>query len=250
MNLSGILQGGCDPAQFWNGVLQAAADDWRLRQCVALQVEEGSVKLFGESEGSNLRTAPPGVRKVIMGGVSELKDLEEGGLFWLIQPLEIIGSDISFTLVTARETVLAPDEQVHLKNFVESAVAAFSAQRKAEAAGKSLGEISRVVDLGLIIGESAHFGEAASRLCNELGTELSAMRVTLGWRKKGIMELISTNHGGRMRNDTETAGALARAMDEAAEQDCEVGVPPIKGAEINRQHKVFSEAHANCQIVS
>jgi RND family efflux transporter MFP subunit len=87
-------------------------------------------------------------------------------------------------------------------------------------------------------------------LCNELGTELSAMRVTLGWRKKGIMELISTNHGGRMRNDTETAGALARAMDEAAEQDCEVGVPPIKGAEINRQHKVFSEAHANCQIVS
>ncbi|MCX8239309.1 MAG: efflux RND transporter periplasmic adaptor subunit [Akkermansiaceae bacterium] len=250
MNLSGILQGGCDPAQFWNGVLQAAADDWRLRQCVALQVEEGSVKLFGESEGSNLRTAPPGVRKVIMGGVSELKDLEEGGLFWIIQPLEIIGSGMSFTLVTARETALAPDEQVHLKNFVESAVAAFSAQRKAEAAGKSLGEISRVVDLGLIIGESAHFGEAASRLCNELGTELSAMRVTLGWRKKGIMELISTNHGGRMRNDTETAGALARAMDEAAEQDCEVGIPSIKGAEINRQHKVFSEAHANCQIVS
>jgi hypothetical protein len=40
------------------------------------------------------------------------------------------------------------------------------------------------------------------------------MRVTIGWRKKGLMELIATNHGGRIRNDTETAGALGRAMDE------------------------------------
>ncbi len=250
MNLSGILEAGADPAVFWKRVLESVANDWQLRQCVALQVADGAVKIFGESDGSNLRSAPPSVRKAIMAGSDEAQELEEGGLFWLVQRLEIIGTDSGFTLVTARESALTAVEQSHMRTFLESAVAAFSANRKAEASAKSLDEISRVVDLGLIIGESPHFGEAANRVCNELETELSAMRVTLGWRKKGLMELVATNHGGRLRNDTETAGALARAMDEAAEQDCEVGVPSIHGAEINRQHKVFSEAHANCQIIS
>jgi hypothetical protein len=250
MNLSGILKAGSDPAVFWKHVLESVANDWQLRQCVALQVTDGAVKIFGESEGSNLRAAPPAVRKAIMAGADEPQELEESGLFWLLQRLEIIGTETGFTLVTARETAMTENERAHMRTFLESAVAAFSATRKAEASAKSLEEISRVVDLGLIIGESPHFGEAANRVCNELETELSAMRVTLGWRKKGLMELIATNHGGRLRNDTETAAALARAMDEAAEQDCEVGVPSIHGAEINRQHKVFSEAHANCQIVS
>lgn len=250
MNLGDILNGGTDPADFWNRMLQAAAENWNLRQCVAVQITDGNVNLFGSSEASNLRTAPPAVRKAIMANGAEAREIEEGGLYWLVQPLEVVGTDLHFILIVARETPLAPNEKGHLRQFVETAVTAFSAQRKADASEKSLGEISRVVDLGLIIGESAHFGEAASRLCNELETELGAMRVTLGWRKKGLMELIATNHGGRMRNDTETAGALSRAMDEAAEQNCEVGVPAIEGAEINRQHKVFSEAHGNCQIVS
>lgn len=250
MNLAEILQGGADPASFWTRTVQAVADQWQLSQCVALQVEDGNVKLFGSSEGSNLRTAPPNVRKAIMSGGPEAQLLEEGGVHWVVQPMEVVGTEMSFILVSARSSAIDHSEQTQIQAFVESAVTAFSAQRKAEASEKSLGEISRVVDLGLIIGESAHFGEAANRLCNELETELSAMRVTLGWRKKGLMELVATNHGGRMRNDTETAGALGRAMDEAAEQNCEVGVPTVQGAEISRQHKAFSEAHANCQIVS
>lgn len=250
MNLGDLLQAASDPAEFWSGLLESAAETWRLKQCVALQVIDGSVKMFGASEGSNLRSAPPGVRKAIMANSASAHELEEGGLHWLLLPLEIAGSEMKFTLVAAREMALDTLEQSQLQLFLESGVVAFSACRKAEASEKSLGEISRVVDLGLIIGESAHFGEAANRLCNELETELGAMRVTMGWRKKGLMELEATNHGGRMRNDTETAGALARAMDEAAEQDCEVGAPRIKGAEINRQHQAFSESHGNCQIVS
>lgn len=250
MSLGDLLQAGSDPAKFWNGLLESVADNWQLDQCVALQVADGGVKIFGLSEGSNLRAAPQGVRKVIMSNVTEPHSLEESGSHWLIQPMEIAGTDMDFTLVAARASALEENEQKQLRHFIESGVAAFSAHLKAEASEKSLGEISRVVDLGLIIGESAHFGEAASRLCNELESELGAMRVTLGWRKKGLMELVATNHGGRLRNDTETAAALSRAMDEAAEQDCEVGNPAIKGAEINRQHKVFSESHGNCQIVS
>lgn len=250
MNLGDILEGGNDPGGFWNRMLQAAGDNWDLSQCVAVQAADGEVKLFGSSDRSNLRTAPPSVRKAIMAGGSEGQEIEEAGVAWLVMPLEVAQATVRFTLVVARNPALDQSEQGHLRQFVESAVTAFSSERKAEASAKSLGEISRVVDLGLIIGESAHFGEAANRLCNELETELSAMRVTLGWRKKGLMELIATNHGGRMRNDTEIAGALCRAMDEAAEQDCEVGVPSVAGAEINRQHKAFSEAHGNCQIVS
>lgn len=250
MNLGDLLQAASDPAKFWNSLLESAAETWQLKQCVALQVVEGSVKMFGASKGSNLRSAPPGVRKAIMANAATAQELEEGGLHWLLQPLEIAGSEMTFTLVAARETALDELEKSQLRLFLESGVVAFSACRKAEASEKSLAEISRVVDLGLIIGESAHFGEAANRLCNELETELGAMRVTIGWRKKGLMELEATNHGGRMRNDTETAGALARAMDEAAEQNCEVGAPAIQGAEINRQHQIFSESHGNCQIVS
>ena len=250
MSLGDLFQAGVDPEKFWSGLLESAADNWQLDQCVALQVADGAVKVFGLSEGSNLRIAPKGVRKVIMSNVTEPHSLEEGGLHWLIQPMEITGTGMKFTLLVARVSVLEENEQTQLRHFIESGVAAFSAYRKADASEKSLREISRVVDLGLIIGESAHFGEAANRLCNELESELSAMRVTLGWRKKGLMELVATNHGGRLRNDTEIAAALSRAMDEAAEQDCEVGNPAIKGAEINRQHKVFSESHGNCQIVS
>ena len=250
MNLGEILQSGSDPAGFWAQTLQAVADQWQLTQCVALQVEDEDVKIFGLSEGSNLRAAPANVRKAIMATGPEIQSIEESGLYWLVHPMEVVGSGMSFLLVLARETEVLESERIQIRTFVEAAVLAFSAQRKAESSERSLREISRVVDLGLIIGESAHFGEAANRLCNELETELAAMRVTLGWRKKGLMELIATNHGGRIRNDTEIAGALGRAMDEAAEQNCEVGVPSIKGAEINRQHKAFSEAHANCQIIS
>jgi len=250
MNLGEILEGGANPADFWVRMIQAVSDQWQLTQCVALQIDGDAIKLFGSSEGSNLRTAPQNVRKAIMADSSEVQVIEISGVHWVVHPMNVVGFDMSFVLVFSREFELLEPERIQIRNFVESAVTAFSAQRKAEASEKSLSEISKVVDLGLIIGESAHFGEAANRLCNELETELAAMRVTLGWRKKGLMELISTNHGGRIRNDTETAGALGRAMDEAAEQDCEVGVPSIRGAEINRQHKAFSEAHANCQIVS
>ena len=248
MSLAGILGKGADPSVFWKEMLDEVARQWRLDQCVALQVSDGEVRLFGESEGSQLRSAPPAVRKAVMSGGAQ--ELQEGILHWWIQPVEMASGGQEFLMVVARESALAADEKVQLVHFVEAGVTAFTAERKAEASEKSLGEISRVVDLGLIIGESAHFGEAASRLCNELETELKAMRVTLGWRKKGLMELIATNHGGRMRNDTETAGALGRAMDEAAEQNCEVGVPAVAGAEINRQHRAFSESHGNCRIVT
>ena len=250
MKLEDILSNGNDPSDFWNGMLQAAADDWQLRQCVALQVDGDSVKVFGSSEGSNLRAAPPAVRKLIMANAAEPQMLEEKAEHWLVQPLKIVGTEVRFQLVVARESALTETEQIYLCRFVEVAVAAFTAQRQAESSDKSLNEISRVVDLGLIIGESAHFGEASMRLCNELDSQLQAMRVTLGWRKKGLMELVATNHGGRVRNDTETAGALARAMDEAADQDCEVGEPSIEGAEINQQHRAFSQAHGNCKIFS
>lgn len=248
MTIGSILGKGADPAVFWKELLNEASARWQLDQCVALQVNDGELRLFGESNGSNLRSAPQGVRRAITSGSAQ--DLEEGGFHWWIEPVEIAGSGQKFLLVTARVSSLAQEGRNQILDLLDAAVTAFTAERKAEASEKSLGEISRVVDLGLIIGESAHFGEAASRLCNELETELKAMRVTLGWRKKGLMELVATNHGGRMRNDTETAGALGRAMDEAAEQDCEVGVPAVEGAEINRQHKAFSESHGNCRIVT
>ncbi|NWK55880.1 efflux RND transporter periplasmic adaptor subunit [Verrucomicrobiaceae bacterium N1E253] len=250
MNLEDILNTGEDPSDFWNNVLQAVAEDWQLSQCVALQVDGDSVKLFGASQGSNLRSAPAAVRKAIMTHSPQPQVLEENKECWMVLPLEISGSASQISLVAARDGALTETEQRHLCRFVEVAVAAFTAQKKAEVSEKSLDEISRVVDLGLIIGESAHFGEASMKLCNELDTQLKAMRVTLGWRKKGLMELVATNHGGRVRNDTETAGALARAMDEAAEQDCEVGEPKLAGAEINQQHRAFSQSHGNCQIFS
>lgn len=248
MTVGSILGKGADPAVFWKELLNEASARWQLDQCVALQVNDGELRLFGESNGSNLRSAPQGVRRAITSG--SVQDLEEGGFHWWIEPVEIAGSGQKFLLVTARVSSLAQEEKNQILDLVDAAVTAFTAERKAEASEKSLVEISRVVDLGLIIGESAHFGEAASRLCNELETELKSMRVTLGWRKKGLMELVATNHGGRMRNDTEIAGALGRAMDEAAEQNCEVGVPAVEGAEINRQHKAFSESHGNCRIVT
>jgi hypothetical protein len=251
MNLEDILNKDNDPSDFWNKLAQSAADDWHLSQCVVLQVEAKSIKLHGASAGSNLKSSPLAIRKAIMDNPHQAELIELEGEYWLIQPIKITAAGgPGLTLVASRTSALSETEQAHLGHFVEVAAAAFSAQRKAESSENSLNEISQVVDLGLMIGESVHFGEAAIRLCNELDSQLNAMRVTLGWRKKGLMELIATNHGGRVRNDTETAAALARAMDEAAEQDCEVGIPPVAGAEINQQHRAFSQSHGNCKMVS
>ena len=250
MNPEDILNAGSNPSDFWNKVVESAARDWHLSLCGVLQIHGDSIKLFGESEGGKLRSAPPDVRKAIMANASEAQSMEARGENWLVLPFHIAGSAERLILVVSRDTALTDTEQVYLGRFVEFAAAAFSAQLKAETAQSSLDEISQVVDLGLMIGESAHFGEAATRLCNELDSQLDAMRVTLGWRKKGIMELVATNHGGRVRNDTETAAAMARAMDEAAEQDCEVGIPAVGGAEINQQHRAFSQSHGNCKIYS
>ena len=248
MTLGEILKKAVNPSDFWKELLDVIAVRYHLDQCIALQVTHGELRLFGESEGSRLRSAPQGVRKAILNGSSQ--DFKDGDSSWWIEPVEVAGLNQTLLIVTARKAPLEQGEKLQIIDFLEAAVCAYTSERKAETCERSLGEISKVVDLGLIIGESAHFGEAASRLCNELETELKAMRVSLGWRKKGLIELIATNHGGKVRNDTEVVGALCRAMDEAVEQDCEVGSPPIEGAEVNRQHRVFSESHGNCCIVT
>ena len=157
MNLEDILNKDNDPSDFWNKLAQAAADDWHLSQCVVLQVEAKSIRLHGTSAGSNLKSAPLAIRKAIMGNPHEAQLIELEGEYWLIQPIKITAAGgPGLTLVAARTSALNETEQAHLGHFVEVAAAAFSAQRKAETSENSLNEISQVVDLGLMIGESVH----------------------------------------------------------------------------------------------
>ncbi|TLD71941.1 HlyD family efflux transporter periplasmic adaptor subunit [Phragmitibacter flavus] len=127
----------------------------------------------------------------------------------------------------------------------------YQSRRHAQRSEEKLLNLSQVMDLGLALGESGHFQEAALRLCNELAAPMRASRVSLAWMEGQDLKLSSTSHGGRISSGSQEALALQQVMEEAADQDNEVAWPELAGTSVvSREHRKFSTAREAVAVAS
>lgn len=134
---------------------------------------------------------------------------------------------------------------------VRSLADLYQARRKTRRSEEKLVTLSEVLDLGMALGETAHFNEAALRVCNELAAPMRASRVSLAWMEGQDLKLKATSHGGRISANSEEARALEQVMEEAVDQDNEAAYPELGEATvITREHRKFSIAREGLAVLS
>ncbi len=127
----------------------------------------------------------------------------------------------------------------------------YQARRHARRADEKLLTLTEVLDLGLALGETTKFEEAAMRICNELAAPMKASRISLAWIEGSDLKLKATSHGGRISANSQEALALQEVMEEATDQDNEVSYPELAGASpISREHQQFSLAREGESVLS
>ena len=252
MNTSRILEKGIEPKVFWDRLCGEISS---YRSCEDVYFfhkdNQGQVLLLGKSESAQVIDLPEVVRKKISGNQSnsEMFDAELEGSFWYLIALDSITELKGYGVLRMSE-VMDDDSLNLIRSSVLACVTAFRFSRDSDLKSESLNQTSKVLDLGLIVGESKSFEEASMRICNELVSQFNAMRVSLGWNEKGTFKVKATNHGGNVRSDTEKVSYLARVMDESMTQQSEIVFPDPKSATINKQHKSYSQSTGNCTVVS
>ena len=184
MDIQQLLESSDGPAPFWQRLAGLLADSWTFDQLLIIQASSGGeARLLGKSEGSRIERVPAGVREdLASGGPKSAKRYEEQGGQWLVLPLrEPTGRSIQ--LVAELGGPVDDEGLARLKLTTESAIAAFDSRLRADLQAKSHDQLSKILDVGLLVGEAPHFDEAAIRLCNEVAHQLEAMRVSVGWKK-------------------------------------------------------------------
>ena len=245
-----LLKASLDPAAFWQNLTRYLREQWSLAQVCVLHVASASeVRLLGQAGPGGLAAMPDVVRAAVLAS-SPVREqiILESGEDWLVAPL--LPTEGLPLVMIARGGDGFSLEATKLAALAQAILLAYESGQSARRAKRSLGNLSKVVDLGLLLGESVNFDPAAMTLCSEIAHQLAAQRVTLAWLANGRLKLVATSHGGRVRNDTEAAGSLLRLMEEAQDQDQEVAQPPLDNETVNLQHRLYSESNANSRVLS
>jgi multidrug resistance efflux pump len=241
------------PAEFW-GLLSEFALSSFAADAVCL--------LVGARLGADLRVlaqTPAGVAKRVKAVSEELKMLSSK----TPAPLDSNSNCdfVAFTLPGAEGSKIwmviegeHADEMAGLAAAKEIRVLCelYLARRLKQRTEQKLLTLSEVMDIGLSLGESHKFGEAALRVCNEVVSQMSAIRVSLAWQDGNDLKLQATSHGGVISKQSEESKALERLMEESLDQDNEVSHPAMAGGGhvIDREHKLFSRAHEDVSVLS
>jgi multidrug efflux pump subunit AcrA (membrane-fusion protein) len=240
------------PEQFWDKLAGLISGKWELPQVFVLHVASASeVRLLGRHASIELGALPEIVRQVIVAdkALERVQSIHSGDAHWLLAPLEN-GDGVPLMLVAGGSGELVEFEGEQLAALAQALIAAFEARQTAKRSERAVKSLSQILDLGLLLGETAHFDAAALALCNEIAIHSKAMRVTLAWQAGDKLKLMATSHGGRVRNDTEEAGSILRVMEEAYDQDLEVAEPSLQTEALCLQHRLYSQSHANCRVLS
>ncbi len=127
----------------------------------------------------------------------------------------------------------------------------YLARRREQRTQERFLNLTEVMDLGLALGESRYFGEAALRICNAVGAQLGAARASLGWAEGVALRLQATSHGGKVAHNSQEALAIVKVMEEAMDQNNEVAHPALDGSPaITRETRQFSSAHDAEHVLS
>jgi hypothetical protein len=247
-----------EPADFWTGLCEYVRAELEVEAaCLLLRAggQEAEIRVLAQS--------PEGVARRLAqaGAVDGLRELQSpvfaplggppGGRFaamalpageglprlWMV--LEGLAEERSATVVES------------VSKDVSSLADLYQARRKTRRSEEKLVTLSEVLDLGMALGETAHFNEAALRICNELAAPMRASRVSLAWMEGQDLKLKATSHGGRISANSEEARALEQVMEEAVDQDNEVAHPELADTSvISREHRQFSIAREGLAVLS
>lgn len=256
-----------DPSLFWGRLTEYARGVFRA-QAVCLMVET--------SQGMDMRVLaqkPAGVAQRMTGLSDELRALtghepvplassksagmiglnlpsHEGARIWLVADVD--GSGVSAQHGdTAQDTPAGQKELRDAAKDIRVLAELFQTRRLEKRTQQKLLTLSDVLGIGLALGESYYFSEAALRVCNEVAAQMVATRVSLAWLEGNQLQLQAISHGGRISRNSEEARLLERLMEESLDQDNEVAHPPIDGSTvITREHRLFSRAHDDVSVLS
>lgn len=119
--------------------------------------------------------------------------------------------------------------------------AVFTTRRRLERAEETVGCFASVLDLLRVMDSRHRYLEAAMTLCNEAAARFRCERVSLGWLVGGDMKLQAISHSEKFEKKMAAVQALEALMEEAVDQDEEVGFPSLEGSDaIARLHERFA----------
>ncbi len=99
---------------------------------------------------------------------------------------------------------------------------------------------SGVLDLMVLVNAEKRFMAAAMVFCNELASRHNCERVSLGWHEKGYVRVKAMSHVENFERKMEAVQRLEMVMEEAFDQDQEIVMPAVTGANaVARDHEAF-----------
>jgi multidrug resistance efflux pump len=104
-----------------------------------------------------------------------------------------------------------------------------------------------VVDSAGVLGEHEGFHACAFALCNDLASRFGCERVSVGFLRGNSVRCAAMSHTEKLGKQTPLVHDLELAMEECADQDCEVGVPEAMlehAGVVHRAATAFVQRHA------
>lgn len=122
----------------------------------------------------------------------------------------------------------------------------YVAGRALELARGDAARFALALDLGVQLDATERFPVAAMILCNEVAARHRCERVSLGWLEHGrYVRLCAMSHTEKWERRVGVASALELAMDEAVDQDEELGWPAAgESGAVLRDHEAYAQVQA------
>ena len=249
MDNTGIFENGIEPKEFWCRLGDCLCSNEGFSEVYFFYEDKHErILLLGKSSDAEILNLPEVIRKELSNrGENNFDDMH--GDVWSLERLDLKGG-LKIFVVLKFESSSKDARWPLLKSFITASFTAYKSSRDLGLKAESLSHVTNVLDLGLIVGEANVFDEAAMKICNELASQFDAMRVSIGWNDMGGIKVKATNHGGNIRRDTESVGALSRVMEEAFVQESEIVFPNDEKELIDQQHKSYSQSRGNCSLMT
>mgnify|MGYP001187205592 CR=1 FL=1 len=249
MNNTGIFENGIEPKEFWFRLSNHLCSHEEFDKIYFFHEDNDKrILLLGKSSDSEVLDLPEDIRRKISNShKNDIADLQESS--WRIKRLHLDGA-LKIIVVIKFEGPQNHASWPLLELLINASFLAYNSSRDLGLKSENLSYVTNVLDLGLIVGDSQIFDEAAMKICNQVASQFDAMRVSIGWNDMGGVKVRATNHGGNIRRDTERVGSLSRVMEEALVQESEIFFPNTDSELVNQQHKSYSQSGGKCALIS
>jgi RND family efflux transporter MFP subunit len=183
--------------------------------------------------------APDGAARAALTGAE--RSLAGDGAFLALR-LETGGEGFSLALLLLPPLErAASDEAVRRLRLAADAPRGYGLARHLATAQREVEKLASALDLVALLDAERKFPAAAMTLCNELAARHQCQRVSLGWRRGPYLQLRAISHMEKFEARMTIVRQLEAAMEEAADQDTEIVLPPpAETTLITRDHALYA----------